>query len=134
MHLRVQGTPRTDVDGAISPLGGPGERRLLTCLPLNADRVLATRTLLGVRRPDEAPRTAGKAIGHVVRYPRLDLRPGAALADRRAVIRTGREGALRRVGGWTRKSASMSDRRSATSGGQRAHCRKPSPRARWVSG
>ncbi|MEU3991800.1 hypothetical protein [Streptomyces platensis] len=101
MHLRVQGTPQTGVDGAMSPLGGLRERRLLTCLPLNADRVVATSTLL---------------------------------ADRRAAIRTGREGMLRRVSGWAWKSASVSDRRSATTGGLRARCRRPSPSARWVSG
>ncbi|MFI9075391.1 hypothetical protein ACIGW8_02600 [Streptomyces sioyaensis] len=50
MHLRVQGTPQTGVDGAMSPLGGLRERRLLTRLPLNADRVVATSTLLADRR------------------------------------------------------------------------------------
>ncbi|SOE16184.1 hypothetical protein SAMN06272775_7081 [Streptomyces sp. 2323.1] len=43
MHFRVQGTRQTGVDGAISPLGGLMERRLLTCLPLNAGRGVATR-------------------------------------------------------------------------------------------
>ncbi|MEU5545622.1 helix-turn-helix domain-containing protein [Streptomyces sioyaensis] len=85
MDFRVQGTLQTGVDGAMSPLGGLMERRLLTCLPLNADRVVATRTLLGVRWPDEAPRTARKAIGNLVRY----LRRGAALADRRAAMVSG---------------------------------------------
>ncbi|WP_186831872.1 hypothetical protein [Streptomyces sp. ISID311] len=43
MHFRVQGTLQTGVDGAMSPLGGLIARRLFTCLPLNADRVVATR-------------------------------------------------------------------------------------------
>ncbi|GGN49060.1 hypothetical protein GCM10012285_36750 [Streptomyces kronopolitis] len=136
MHFRVPGTFQTGVDGAISPLGGLIERRLLACPPLNADRGVGTRTRLGVRQPDEAPHTAREGIGNAVRCLRLDPWRGAEAVDRRAAIRTGQDSPVRRVGGRAPgRSASASDRRSATTTVRlRACCIRPSPRARCVSG
>ncbi|MGW9075786.1 BTAD domain-containing putative transcriptional regulator [Streptomyces kronopolitis] len=52
---------------------------------------MATRTRLGVLRPDEAPHTSREGIGNAVRCPRLDPWRGAEAVDRRAAIHTGQD-------------------------------------------
>ncbi|GAB1326618.1 AfsR/SARP family transcriptional regulator [Streptomyces sennicomposti] len=76
VEFRILGSLQASVDGTAVPLGGVIKRRLLACLLLNANRVVATHKLLDVLWPDETPRTARKMIGNAVRGLRLDLAQG----------------------------------------------------------
>ncbi|MET9498112.1 BTAD domain-containing putative transcriptional regulator [Streptomyces sp. NPDC006552] len=76
MEFRILGSLQASVDGTAVPIGGVIKRRLLACLLLNANRVVATHKLLDVLWPDETPRTARKMIGNAVRGLRLDLAQG----------------------------------------------------------
>lgn len=76
VEFQILGSLQASVDGTAVPLGGVIKRRLLACLLLNGNRVVATHKLLDVLWPDETPRTARKMIGNAVRGLRIDLAQG----------------------------------------------------------